>query len=376
MSPRGASFRSTMPWRPLMPLKVIVAATLALLSIPLWAADPSTADLIRDGHYKRAFVILQERLNTNSNDARSHTEMSKVAAAFQRWDDAVSHAEKAVAIDGKNADFHSALADALGSKLSGAQLGSFEKLSLARRFKKEAELTLQMDPNNVEANEDLMQFHLDAPGLLGGDKQKAEDMANRMVTISPAQGYLMKIEFATHEKHIAELDSLFQHALDADPKNCFAHVQAANYYLERGGPNLTRAEDLAKQAIQINPSRVGGYTALATLYAQQGRWKELDSVLADSKREVPDDFSPHYQAAKAILTSNHEDHLPAAEQYLQVYLSQPPEGNEPSLSAAHWRLGLILEKEGRKPQAKEELQQAVTLDHNFEPAKKDLKRLQ
>jgi hypothetical protein len=36
----------------------------------------------------------------------------------------------------------------------------------------------------------------------------------------------------------------------------------------------------------------------------------------------------------------------------------------------------VLEKEGHKDQAKQELQQAVTLEPDFEPAKKDLKRLQ
>jgi len=29
---------------------------------------------------------------------------------------------------------------------------------------------------------------------------------------------------------------------------------------------------------------------LASLYAQQGRWKDLDAVLADSQREVADDL--------------------------------------------------------------------------------------
>jgi len=37
---------------------------------------------------------------------------------------------------------------------------------------------------------------------------------------------------------------------------------------------------------------------------------------------------------------------------------------------------LVLEKLGQKDQAKQELQAAVKLDPNFEPDKKDLKRLQ
>lgn len=347
-----------------------------LLCVSAVASEPSTATLIEKGHYKRAQAILTERLKANPNDARATYEMSKVSEAFHQWDEAIRQAEKAVSLDPKNAEFQAGLADAVGSKLEAGSLGMFEKLSLARRFKKEAELALQLDPNNVDANEDLMEFHLDAPGLVGGDKKKAAELADRMVRVNPVRGYLMKFEFATHEKHTAEVESLLQQAISADPKNYFARMQAANFYLSRGGAGLTQAEEQAKQAIQIDTSRAAGYTALATVYAQQGRWKDLDAVLEQSQREVPDDLGPFYQAAKSILIASQGSDLSRAEKYMRVYLSQPPEGTEPSLAAAHWRLGLILEKQGHKDQARQELQEALQLDPSFEPAKKDLKRLQ
>jgi hypothetical protein len=91
---------------------------------------------------------------------------------------------------------------------------------------------------------------------------------------------------------------------------------------------------------------------------------------------VPDDPAAFYQAAKSILTGNQGSELTRAEKYMRIYLSQPSEGNEPSLAAAHWRLGLILEKEGHKDQAKQQLQEALRLEPGFEPARKDLKRMQ
>jgi tetratricopeptide (TPR) repeat protein len=348
----------------------------ALLGAFVHAREPSTAALIEDGHYKRARVILHDRLKANPNDARSLCEMSKVAEAFGSWDEAISQADKAVSLDRKNAEFQAALADALGSKLSSAHLGMFAQASLAHRFKKEAELALELDPNNVEANEDLMEFHLDAPALVGGDKKKAAELAERMVQVNPVRGYLMKIEFATHEKNRGELESLFQQAIRAGPTNYYVRVQAANYYLEKGGIYLGQAEEQARQAIEINPSRIGAYITLAMLYVEQGHWKDLDSVLESSERAVSDDLTPFYQAAKSIFTGNRAEELTRAEKYVHLYLSQAPEGNEPSEAAAHWRLGLILEKEGHKAQAREELRQAVSLDPEFEPAKQDLKRFE
>ncbi len=363
--------------------KPLIFFFLCAFSLPLHAADPPTATLIDQSHYKRAQPILAERLKSNPNDAQSSYEMSKVSAAFQRWDDAIQQAEKAVALNPKNAEFQAALADAVASKLNSSQAGMFAKMSLARRFRKEADLALQLDPNNLDANSDLLEFYLEAPGIAGGDKQKAVEIADRMLHVNPVRGYLLQLDIATHDKKsAAELESLVQQAITADPKLYYARTQAANFYITQGGPALAHAEEQARAALHLDPGRVAAYTALATVYAQQRRWKELDATLADAQREVPDNLAPHYQAGKAILLNpqnanphNNED-LTRAEKYLRTYLSQPPEGNEPSLAGAHWRLGLVLEKQGHKDQAKQELQQAVSLDPDFEPAKKDLKRLQ
>ena len=358
--------------RTLVPLLGIV-----LFSLALQAADLSTAELIERGHYRRAQTILEARLKANANDAPSYCEMSKVSEAFQRWDEAIQQAEKARALDPKNPEFQAAVADAIGSKLSGStHLGMFEKMSLARRFRKEAEIALQMDPNDLDANSDLVDFHLDAPGIVGGDKQKAAELADRLVRINPVRGYLLKVEIATHEKRTAEIEPLLQRAIAADPNDYYARLQAANFYLSKAKTGQVQAEEQAKQAIRIDPGRIGGYIVLASLYAQQGRWKDLDSLLADSQREVPDDLAPLYQAARNILVNNQVQEYSRAEKYLRTYLGQPAEGNEPGLAPAHWRLGLILEKEGHKEQARGELQQAVQLDPSFEPAKNDLKRMQ
>ena len=346
------------------------------LTIAAYATDPSTATLIDQGHVKRAQTILAERLKTNSNDARSHCEMSKVAEAFQHWDEAIQQAEKAVSLYGKNPEFQAQLADAVGAKLADPQLGMLTKASLARRFKKEAELALQLDPNNIDAIGDLSEFYLQAPGLVGGDKKKAAELADQIGRINPVRGYFMKIMIAAEANRTAEVEQLTNLAISTDPKNYDLRAHAANFYISKGASALPQAEEQAVQAIQLDPTRAAGYISLATIYAQQSRWKDLEAVLVNSQRNVPDDLAPLYQTAKAIFMSNQTQELDRAATYLRTYLSQPAEGNEPPLAGAHWRLGLILEKQGHKDQAKQELRTALDLDPAFEPAKKDLKRLQ
>lgn len=67
--------------------------------------------------------------------------------------------------------------------------------------------------------------------------------------------------------------------------------------------------------------------------------------------------------------------MPRAERYVRKYLSQEPEPSASTPAVAHWRLGLILEKQGRKADAIAEVQEATKLDPKFQQAQKDLKRL-
>src|ERR1700722_4524667 len=115
----------------------LIAVLLFSLQIFARAADDA-AILIEKGHFKRAEEVLKQRLQNAPNDATSYCELSKVDLAFQRWDDAIEHAEKAVSLDDKSADAHVALLDSLGARLGAAGTGMFQRVSLGHRFKNES----------------------------------------------------------------------------------------------------------------------------------------------------------------------------------------------------------------------------------------------
>lgn len=78
--------------------------------------------------------------------------------------------------------------------------------------------------------------------------------------------------------------------------------------------------------------------------------------------------------ARLVLADSGADNA-RGDRYLRHYGEQEPEPTAPKLSRAHWKLGQILEKQGRKPDAIAEYQAATRLEPGFEPAQKDLKRL-
>ena len=135
---------------------------------------------------------------------------------------------------------------------------------------------------------------------------------------------------------------------------------------------LDEAEGHAREAARLHPDRAVPYGLLAAVLVHQDKWADLDAALPLAEKADPDNLLPYYRAANNCLARKVE--LPRAERYLRKYLTQEPEGQTPNLAAAHWRLGLVLEQQGRKPEAIAELQQAVKLDARS-PAKADLKRL-
>jgi hypothetical protein len=55
---------------------------------------------------------------------------------------------------------------------------------LARRFKKEAEKALSIDPHHEDATEGMIAFYRQAPGIMGGDKKKAVAYLDRLMELN------------------------------------------------------------------------------------------------------------------------------------------------------------------------------------------------
>jgi tetratricopeptide (TPR) repeat protein len=248
-------------------------------------------------------------------------------------------------------------------------------MGMAGDFKRENAAALSLNPNHIEALLDLMEYYFAAPGIVGGDKKKAFEIADRIGKINPSRGFLAQADLVGREKSVdwGKMELLEKKAVEADPKSYQAIMTLGNFYGSDQRKNYGEADRLAHEALKIDPNQQGAYALLAFSDVTQDRWQDLDAILAQAEKNVPDCLYPEYSAARTLFLSGKD--LPRAERYFRNYLTQPAEGQSPRLAAAHWRLGLVLEKEGRKQEAIAEVETATKLEPDFEPAKKDLKRL-
>jgi len=348
--------RSRVPW-------------LCLLAAGAAAQPPSPEALIEAGHWKQARTLVEARIRANPRDAAACFLASQVRAAFGDRNSPLDLAEKAVALDGGGARYHRQLAEALG--VAAQRSGIFQQLMLARRFKKEIDAALALDPRDLQALRDLMEFYVLAPGIAGGDQAKARETAARIAAVDPAEGYSAQARLAEANGERGRIEGLLRSAVEANPRNYKQRIALSEFYWSAEHRDCAKAVEHASQAIRIDPGRAAAYAILAQCDAAGERWSDLDSVLATARKESPDDLAADYRAAEVLLETRRALDLAAA--CLRAYLNQEPEGNEPTLADAHWKLGTVLARLGHASEAAAEWREALRLDPDS-PAARDLKR--
>ena len=130
------------------------------------------ADLAEHGHWKRLKALVEPRAAANPNDAEAHYLLSRVRMAYHDTDGALAPAEKAVALDAKNAEYRWQLAQVVGEQAVSASI--FKQIGLAKRYKREVGSGSRARPEaHARRWSASSEFYDRAPGIVGGDKQKA-----------------------------------------------------------------------------------------------------------------------------------------------------------------------------------------------------------
>src|SRR5262249_22513323 len=279
-------------------------------------------------------------------------------------------AEKALAANPKDARYHLRVAEVVGEKAQKASV--LRQIGLGRTFKKALDASLAIDPKNPDALTYLLRYYWEAPSIIGGDKNRARAIPDQILAVDPVKGYFAQAIIARYDKQDASLEDLYRKAVEASPASIPARIALAGMLSGPKSSRLAEAEGQAREAVKIDPARIPGHAALAAILAAQEKWIDLDAALARAERDVPDNLAPYFRAANVCLARGKE--LQRAESYFRKYLGQEPEPGSPTHADAHWRLGLVFEKQGKKSEAIAELQAAVKMNPES-PAKQDLKRL-
>src|SRR5579871_1835185 len=205
----------------------VVAMLLAVLSAA--AADLTADALIANGHFKRAREIAEATYKAHPDDSRANYVLARIQHEFASLDEAAKLAEAAVRLDPKSSAAHRELGEIYADQAE--HVSFLKQLGFARKIRAEFDAALAIAPNDPDNMFDQVQYFVEAPGVVGGDKNKAAQVADDLVKVDPARGYLALAFIARQEKQDDKLGGLYQKAVESNPRNYEARITLANYYI-------------------------------------------------------------------------------------------------------------------------------------------------
>jgi|SRR5579872_6584659 len=305
----------------------------SLIFMPVVAFAAPASQLLAEGRIDDALLSLQTNIATNPNDAESYNLLCRVHLAMGNWDAGIANCQKAVALDSGNSQYHLWLGRVYGGKAEHASFLS--AAGLAKKVHEEFETAVRLDPRNTEARADLADFYVEAPGMVGGGKDKAEKQAVELGAMDPAQAYQVR-------GHIAEKNN-----------------------------QLADAESDYRSAIRVSGGRAGTWMTLAQFYRRRGRLDDMHDAI---QHAVSAANNQHVLMPAAELLLRAKSDLPFAAELLQRYLSSDPVEDAPAFRA-HYVLGMVMEQQGNRAGAAKEYRSALGLARNFALAQSALRKL-
>jgi tetratricopeptide (TPR) repeat protein len=313
--------------------RFLIASPL-ILTFPSALAAQTPQDLLSTGHVDQAIQTLEQQIHKVPT-AEAYNLLCRAYYQLGTWDAGISSCENAILLAPGNSLYHLWLGRVYGEKADHA--GFLSAAGLAKKVHVEFERAVELSPNSWEARTDLAEFYLEAPGMVGGGKDKARAQAALLAPLNPAMSNWVLARIAEKNKDNATAEQEYRAAIDASHGGARAWVNLAGFYR-----HINRFEDM-----------------LQALRTMESSPLDRPSALVDG--------------ASILLRAGRD--YPMGVGLVRRYIALPNPVEEAPVFKAHVLLGELLEKQGDRHAAAEEYRAALALAHSYRQAQEGLKRV-
>jgi tetratricopeptide (TPR) repeat protein len=318
-----------------MKLCTIILILASLFIAAAATADDSAPALLAAGRVDDAITTLRSRISSSPNDAEAYNLLCRAYFSMGHWDRGIAACEKAVTLQPGNSRYHMWLGRVYGEKANDVIF--FKAASLAGKVRNEFEAAVRLDSNNVDARSDLGEFYLEAPGIVGGGRDKAEVQAQALATLDAAKAHYLNGRIAEKKKDLATAEKEYRASIEA------THGSALTWF------------------------------NLALFYRHQQRWDAMEDAINHATSAQVDRPEVLMESGEVLIRSGRN--FPAAVRFLRRYLALNSKVEEAPAFKAHYLLGTALEQQGDKQAAAQEYRAALSLARDFSRAQEALDRL-
>ncbi len=289
---------------------------------------------LMQGQIDEAVARSQRLAATDPKDGQAYLLLCRSFYAEAHADEAIDACAKAAQLLPRSSEVQDWLGRAYGMKAEHA--GPIAGLSLALKVRAAFESAVALDAGNGDAMNDLGEFYIDAPSIIGGGVGKAVALANRVQEQLPQPAHRILAMSAEKRKDYGTAEREFQAAVAvANAPDAWDDLGA--FYRRRG--QYDKAVDALKQALAVDRARDASVVDAASLLDEMHREPEL------------------------------------AEKTLRDYLQGGAKSDAAPAIKVHVMLGKLLAGEGDKAGAKIEFETALQMASGYAQAKQALQEL-
>ena len=300
------------------------------------SSDPFQAalDAFESEDFEQAQVLF-DALFDDRKDAESAFYLGRIELENNKSADAIKWLEIAVEKNDQDAEYHYWLSESYFRRID--EVGMMKKLGLAKKGKRAAERSVELDPAHPDARTSLIYFYTQAPNMAGGSKEKALEQAEILRTHHPVRGRMMLAMVYSSQEEYEKADAEYVALLDEFANDAEVQYAAGMYF--QGRKRFDEAIDLFQKATDIKPTHYSALYQIGRTVVFADKWHDtgIDALNQYLKADLPDDVPPH--------------------------------------ASAWWRLGMIHELAGNDGDARAAYESALEEEPGHKEAKKALNEL-
>lgn len=254
---------------------------------------------IKSGYFRKAYDSLEPKMLDHADDADFEYRYAQSLLGVGKDRDALSAIKKAVSLAPRKASYYRFMGQVYGALAENANI--FHALGLAKDVLSAFKMAVMRAPHDPKSLADLATYYIDAPGIVGGNRNKAHKIEDTLQKLDPLYALRVKAHEAVEDHH------------------------------------FKTAETLLRQAIKLDDTPHSAQT-LAFLYMRRHRYRKEFELFITITRQRPADIRAWYWVGRASILSR--SHYAVGIHALTHYITatERPD-NAPSLAFAHLRLG-------------------------------------
>ncbi len=326
-------------------MKTQLSVLLILVSLAMRAGQPSLAQnyaridsLFEAGKLQEAEPDLKAMLSRNPNDDSAHYYLGIIPIAardVERYDEAIEHFKTCVTLKPNSSDYHLWLGRAYGVKAQNA--GVFSAMGYVGDIKDEFLKAVELDPTNFNARHDLVQFYLQAPGIVGGSNKKAADVAADYARVNPSMAGLLYVAIHLYDGEFTGAEEQLAQVVKPKEKDELRYYR--NSWSNIGFTYLRDEQPVSAQRVFTRftlefPEDARAYHGLGrSLYDQN----KVDEAIPMFEKAVSIDKNVGSQYRLGLAYEKKGDTQKAIK-YLEEFVAMGPRGNTKAFDDAKERL--------------------------------------